>query len=367
MLKLTAGIDIGFGDVKVVAKGNEGPILRYKFPSAIKAGATESLGFSTGERIDITRKYTLLLDGTQIFVGNGILGRLGSSQYIGSEKSERDYLILTAFVLGAIAAEHEEDSLSAVLTLGFPLKSSKEFKEKITKDITELGNVTLKNTINDKTREINLDVKRIYRLAQGKGAFIAELQPEVVDGQDAVARESVHYLSEYTLVIDIGSNTINPLFMRNGQVDSERSKAHFNAGVIHVVDAIQLALQERGVPLDRRTVQEEILKKDPAEYEDVTDIREIRRKAIQDAWENYAGKTIEGIIKEGRAEYGKPHNLIFCGGGAIVFKEFIRKEFAGKYQVIIPRDPVFANAEGYYMWTNYAESVRRYKENAQAN
>ena len=362
-MQLNLGIDIGFGDVKVIAKG-DGSLLRYKFPSAIKADTMRGLGLSiVDENMDITEKYALLLNGQQIFIGNGIMGKIGSSQSIGTEKSKKDYLILTAATLGMIAADYEVDNVDVALTLGFPLKSSKDFKRRIVNDILSLAEVTLQNMITNRNKTIRINVQHVYSLSQGIGAFISELGLAISDGYDTVRSESAHYLKESTLIIDIGNNVINSLYVAPGfKVNEDFSRAYYQVGVVQAIDMIQSELQERGLPLDRRTVQEDILKMNPVEYEGITDIRDIRNEAIKNAWERYTGKTIEDIITKISIKNVKPpKTIVFYGGGTILFKSFIKERFIPKFNHIISNNPVFANAKGFYIWTKYKKELNKIK------
>ena len=344
------GIDVGFGELKAFVEVDSETFLTYRFPAAVKPRNVESLGISVIKEPDITKKYCILHNNTKYFIGNGIREIIGSYQTIGREKEKFDYYMLTAGLLGMIAAELGKNSIEAYATIGFPLQTREQFRKEVVNDLSSLDSIRIQNIINNEVKNIALKL-HVFSVDQGIGAFFSLINLRYKDSKVYVNPDAVHYLQEPSLIIDIGTNTINALVVdANFEIDRRLSTSYKLAGTVEVIDAIMGLLKTKaGIDVDRRVVQEEILKKDPETYENFP-VREIRRKAIEDAWDKTARPTIEKSIQEAESKH-HIKNIVFCGGGAIVYREFIQKTFAQKYNVAVLKDPVMANAHGYYLWT----------------
>lgn len=170
-----------------------------------------------------------------------------------------------------------------------------------------------------------------------------------------INEDAAHYINDYILVIDIGNNTINPLYVTPGmKVDKTMSTAHFGVGVKNIVNELKAVLQnEFDIRLDDESAQEDILKKPGNIFRNRRQAFE--KKAIDRVWDRIVEPEVRKIIEDASNAFkGKLGSVIFAGGGAELFWDRIIQTFGrSTFNIVRPSNPVLANAHGYFLYSKF--------------
>jgi len=298
---VNVGMDIGYGEVKVIKGSGE-----KKYSSAV-VPYRESYGFDFPSSSDIVE-----LEGKKYIIS--------SSRSL--DTRTRDYhrtdLWKVLFLYGI------KDDVAVNVVLGLPVSYARKEERKELEERIK-GEHVLKINGNEKKVRVS-DAKVI---AQGMGVLLDYF----IDG----FRVNEERKSESVLVFDIGFYTTDVFVYQDEGIEEERSRS-VEVGVSHLFeDVLRWLTVEKGYPSVSIKEVERFFRNGYVKIkgEKVPLPRELFIKS----W----AEKLSDLLKFYEREIYTFDTLILAGGGA----HFLREEFFGR-KVVVPERPEFANARGYY-------------------
>ena len=212
------------------------------------------------------------------------------------------------------------------LALGIPLgryisKSSEVFKEEYMERVKKF-------VVNKEITE----VENIEVFAQGHGIYIDYLvnSGDSLDDNNAV-------------VVDIGFNTVDILFINDGIPTKKNSGTLTGKGVVDIVKGLDEYLRDNhNLELSEQSLKDLLVKKKIRVYGDEINLVDVISE-ISATYTKMIINEIESKLEEAIKSVGR---VIIAGGGAYYVRNFIPERY--KKIVYVPENPEFANARGYY-------------------
>jgi len=316
------GIDVGFGDVKVVSTRTNGTgksaTRTIKFPTALAALKNNGLG-----ALDNSIK-TYNFKNKHYIVGEGAL----LCQRV---IPTRDIAFLLNFIplfifksIEDLANEFNEDfddvrHAAKRLCLGLPLGFYSENRKAICEIVKRIA---------VSGESIEFETVKVH--AQGQGILFDCLKPQL--------REKTF------LIVDIGFNTIDILAVDKGRARRDWSTMIYGAGICQICEEVREGIKKisDGLEVSEQEVKESLVQGSVMYYGERIDITDM----MNDALEDYADY-LYGELYSRLAEFLKrSEKLIIAGGGAYHVGNLLSKKFPGSF-VHIPPHAEFSNARGY--------------------
>ena len=311
-------IDIGYGDVKVF-DGERG----YKFPTAVAP-----YSFSSFTNRVVNDKNSPFADEV-VFTFEGLGYVVGERALHDPDcMATRSYdFILKYTPLFVYKVIKDIGHVPSTLALGIPLgryisKNSEVFKQEYVERVRKF-------VVNKEVVEI----ENVEIYAQGHGIYIDYL---VNGGENAEDGDNA-------VVVDIGFNTVDILFIDNGTPTKKNSGTLTGKGVVVIVNDLDEYLRDNyDLELSEQALKDVLMKKRIKIYGDeinlvdvITEITATYTKTIINDIESKLDKVMKSVNK-----------IIFAGGGA----HYVRGFIPDRYRKIayVPDSPEFANVRGYY-------------------
>jgi len=326
------GLDLGFGDVKIVAGLDSGlgkhhkKILK-KFPTAV-AYAREGIIGNLGDN-----GKTYSFNGRKYAVGDSAL------QYR-DVFSTRDINFLMHFspLLAFAAVERlvQEGSMCPEIMqsgekqvcLGIPLAYFHSRRSSLAGAVRQCH---VSGTL--------LDFAEVEVRAQGQGILFDFMLDE--NGRPIEDR-----LNMTILIVDIGFNTVDILGVVNGSSSREWSGMIERGGISRICQQVGDYLQrEFGFDLPEQSLKDVIIKREINLYGATKDVSGI----IREASEEYADWLMQEVRSRWDGFLQKADRLIIAGGGAY----YVGKDFSAKYPegfLFVPGNPEYSNAMGFFKY-----------------
>ncbi len=324
MAAKVVSVDIGYGDVKIFDGKNQ-----YKMPTAIAPYSFSAFmgSINHDKNSPYNKENIYTLDGKDYLIGERAL----QDVYCKTTRSDNFVLKYTPlFIYKTIELiGYIPDSVA----LGIPLvkyiaSDSESFKEKYRERVSKF-------IINKQI--ISIDNIEIY--AQGHGIYIDSLMKD----------ENKDLGDKSVLVVDIGFNTIDILWVINGTPTRKNSTTLVNKGVVAIIKDLQEYIKNNhDIDLSEQVAKDILIEKKIEIYGHKIDLTGI----IQDLIEDYASWLVEEIEGRMKDTMQRVSKVIIAGGGAYYVKNFIPDKYNFIY---IPEIPEFSNARGYYalsLWNN---------------
>lgn len=322
------GIDIGFGDVKIVtgkinAINSSGNL--DKFPSTVAKIRNRSIEGLTDAQIEYTfenRKYLL---GSDALVSRNII-----------PTRDIDFILefspLLVFRALEFAARTFHLPLQAVCTsaeicLGLPLAYYKTKKKDLTQRLRHFE---------VSGYQINIPSPAIQ--AQGQGILLDFLF-------DDQCRPNRDWINSNLLILDIGFNTVDILCVHEGRSSAEWSNMLEGAGICRICRDLDIALKKLGLELSEQAIKKVLSQKKTTIYGKEINLSE----TIEELQADYADFLYREIQSRFADILKTTSKLIVSGGGAY----YVSNVFKGKYPddfLFIPYQPEFSNARGYFKY-----------------
>jgi plasmid segregation protein ParM len=321
------GIDIGFGDVKVVASGLNGTSTpetkQLKFPSAVsymRKATTRGLENTQTEYLFEDRRYILgdeALSSFELIPTRDISFIMGFSP------------LLVFKALSDVAEAFQKDLQEVVkapeVCMGLPMSYYFEGKEKLEERLTGF-----------KVQERDVSFGKLDIYVQGQGILLDFL----FDDQRRLNKE---WFGKNLIILDVGFNTVDVLCIDQGKTSAEWSETLEGAGICRICRHIRIEMKEMGF-------------QNPAEQEAKAAL--YARKVSLFGEE----KNLSSLIAELSQDYGeylyrefittfseflkKTDKVILAGGGAYYAAKEFKKRFPRNF-IFVPPEPEFSNARGY--------------------
>lgn len=306
------GIDIGFGDVKVIIEPNGDGQKQFKFPTAIKSASMSNNEFLN----EMAKNEEYLFEGRKYLVGSR-----ASHQAFSTRSLEFMKRYSPVFTYVAIKkAEAETGQSVSEIGLGLPLSFYSE------QNRTELVNRV-------KVINVNNDIVTLKPtvFVQGYGVLI-----DYLGSIDEAKAEGIRNM----MVIDVGFNTVDIINVEEGKVTREGSDTLENNGVSKITSKIIQAL--RGTHnLSQPEAVELIMKGTLSVYAEDEDHSELIRQVTEEY--------IDWLFNEIETNYTeivkRAEKIIIAGGGAYLLQHYLPPKYAR--MIFIPQNPEFANARGF--------------------
>lgn len=333
------GLDLGFGDVKIVAglesgESNHRQKVLRKFPTAV-AYAKEGIIGNLGEN---DRSYSF--NGREYVIGDSAL-------QCRDVFSTRDINFLMTFspLLAFVAFEQlvQEDLKSSdslwsgekLVCLGIPLAYFHSRRSSLAEAVRGCH-----------VSEAFLNFGDVEVRAQGQGILF-----DFVFGDDGKPIQK--RLNMNILIVDIGFNTVDILGVVNGRSSREWSGMFERGGISRICQQVGDYLQrEFSFDLPEQSVKDVLMKREITLYGSRKDVS----GAIRKAQEEYSDWLIQEVRSRWDGFLQKADRLIIAGGGAY----YVRDDFSEKYPkdfLYVPDKPEYSNAMGFYKFleANHAE------------
>lgn len=317
---MKVGLDVGFGDVKVVA-GVDGKDKRTKFPSAI-AYARDGIIGDLGED---GRAY--LYNGKKYVVGSSAL----ETRDVFSTR-DLNFLLLYSPLLAYVGLKElgigSAGGGEVSLCLGVPLAyfHTKRFELAESMKRCEVSGEAL--------RFDSVEIR-----AQGQGILFDFM----LDGQ---GKPMIQRLDLNLLIVDIGFNTVDILAVVDGRPSRAWSDMIERGGVGRICEQLGYYLKaEHGFDLAEQSIKEVLQSKRIKLYGAEKDLSSIVRVAC----EEYSDWLIREISSRWGGFLKRADGMIVAGGGAY----YVGDEMKDRYPlgfVSIPEGPEYANARGFYKY-----------------
>ena len=330
---LHLGLDIGFGDVKVVAgvpEGGEASEVRCrKFPSAIAYARSGIIGDLGDEACEKRYNY----NGRDFLVGSAALDspEVFSTRDINFLLS---YAPLLAYVALKELSNGSLDLCAKELCVGIPLAYFHSKRQALSEVLRET------HVSGESVRFESVEVR-----AQGQGILFDFM----LDGE---GRPIAERLDLNLLVLDIGFNTVDLLGVVRGRPSRQWSDMIERGGISRVCEQLGYYLKgEYGFDLSEQSLKDIVRKKEIVLYGATKDLSVV----ISGICEDYAGWLVQEVASRWDGFLKRADALVLAGGGAYYLQDYFLSRYPEKF-VYLPAEPEYANARGFYKylrgWTN---------------
>ena len=321
------GIDIGFGDVKVMATGPNGTgelkTEHLKFPSAIaKAKRQRIRGLKNA-----FNQYGF--NNQQYLVGNEALF---SERVISSRDISflLEYAPLFVFKimeeLSVIFKQRLPHMLQAPkkLCIGLPLAYYFSKKKELTNRIRKF---------NISETAVDFEDTEIDVLPQGQGIqFDFLINNGTISG---IWREKTY------AVLDIGYNTVDVLAVSKGNADPQTSDMTRGAGICRICKDLKKELKAKDIELSDQLVKKALIEKKVFFCGEIIRLEEI----IEELAADYAESLFNDLTSDFGDFLSKIEKLIIAGGGSYYVKDYFVEKYKNRF-VYVPGKAEFSNARG---------------------
>jgi len=316
------GLDVGFGDVKVVFR-KDNKLQGFKFPSAVVP-----VGASTCDFGGLVQDDSIDYGGKSYLVGDRATDKTYSSL---------DIMFLEKFsplfAYAAIKKVREEtgEQVDGVV-VGLPLAYFNDEKR-----------IAIKKAVSTFIANGEVFSLDAFVLPQGYGTlldFMLENHGEVI-GDNMVN----------ILVLDVGFNTIDVVFAEKGKAIKESSGMLERKGVSQVLFGLRNEIQNR-----------HNLELMPHDLKDVLLSGKLKifgkehcfATTISDLLESYSKEVFSAIDNMWHSPLKKADRLVLAGGGAYLLKDHLPEKYKDIAHVIA--EPEFSNARGFLKSVGQAHS-----------
>lgn len=294
------GLDVGFGETKVVTKGERE--LKEAFPSLVAEHTPSPL---EEERIRVP------FGGKTYVVGRDARTEPGCFQFYDLSDLVRYLPLVVRYVFMAYGIETEDSALClSVPPSGWPEKD------------------TILSSVKEEVHSASV------MLPQGYGAFYT-----------AVKKELLPVDPDTVLVLDFGYNTVDWLFIekRRGEWKTTRGDTLSRMGVMKLVEYFRAELKGELTELPPRVLREFLKEGSSTFYGEVLDLSGQKRRA-EERYREVLLSALKGAVGEIWREVDV---IVAAGGGTYYFDP--RKSLPHSL-VVVPDFPEYANAEGQAEW-----------------
>lgn len=308
------GIDIGYGDVKVVSDSIEGCLAG--FPTLATPAKEGSFEVSEQESKPIT-------------VG-------GKKYYVGEDAKKASHLLDLKFetwfqedeylALYLKALSFAEPGVLSVVT-GLPVSEYPRWKEFLSNKL--VGSFEVEGKL--------YTVQTVRVMPQPFGAFF-----NAALGSDGKVSNAV-IMNEMVGIIDIGTRTTDFILVDGGFWKEDGASGSIDRGVSDLLDAVTKRVAEKHKSeLSVLKAREAISSKEIKVFGVKTDITD-----IVDYEANHLATFIVHRAKAYWKNGANIETLLLTGGGSYVFKKYLEKAYP---HMILARNPAYSNAMGYWKW-----------------
>jgi len=344
---ILVGIDLGYGQIKVLSKDKQ-----YKFLSAVGTPISDfGRNININNEDDLLQSLTITYNNTKYYVGHNAIvntrnGRLSLRQNK-ADMEENKIKFITAI---ALLTKEEQNEIEVSIVSGLPVLEFKNQKDKLFNMFNNKFNFTM--YYGSKTVNKTIKVKSIRLISQGEGAFY----DYILDNNGNIITERANKVNGTIMVVDLGYKTTDIVTMENGRY-IELLSDQFNKGINQVHnECIRLIMNQFGIKKEVKEIDEAIRKRKLFHNTKTYDINSI----INTAAKPFSDDIVESLINLSNDQLGSMQNLLLTGGGAEILYPFIKKELQDIINVSKIDNSEFSNANGYYKYGKLLKNVGQF-------
>ncbi|WP_234305591.1 ParM/StbA family protein [Diaphorobacter sp. J5-51] len=326
------GIDIGYSNLKIAYGSTDGDVTTALRP----AGAAPSDRF--GSRFDGRAQDDFLhvLVDDQPFIAGVSSDRAEMwerSLHADYSKTPSYKALMHAGML--MSGMNEID----VLVTGLPVSQFNDpaKRAELEKKFVGKHQITPKRSVN---------VNQVKVLAQPVGGLL-----DYIEQQD---EEKTGFLVDddaRVLVVDPGFFSLDWVLVSNGQLQRQSSGTSLKASSVLLEQAARFIAEDYGATPSTESLENAVRNNKSSIL--IMGQRVQIELYIKKASEAMASVTADAIQKSLRIESVSPDVVVMVGGGATFFEKAVREAFS-KLKVVMPKDPVFSPARGFWLMGAYA-------------
>ena len=191
------------------------------------------------------------------------------------------------------------------------------------------------------TPKRSVNVKRVKVLAQPVGGLL-----DYIDQQDESKTGFLVDDDARVLVVDPGFFSLDWVLVSNGQLQRQSSGTSLKASSVLLEQAARLIAEDFGGTPTIEILENAVRNKKASIL--IMGQRVNVEPYIKKASETMASVTADAIQKSLRVESVSPDVVVMVGGGATFFEKAVREAFS-KLKVVMPKEPVFSPARGFWL------------------
>ncbi len=196
------------------------------------------------------------------------------------------------------------------------------------------------------TPKRTVNVNRVKVIAQPVGGLL-----DYIDQQDEAETGFTIDDDARVLVVDPGFFSLDWVLVSNGQLQRQSSGTSVKASSVLLEQAARLIAEDHGGTPSTESLENAM--RNGKQTILVMGQRVDIQPYITRASEAMASVTADAIQKSLRIESVSPDVVVMVGGGAKFFEKAVREAFS-KLKVVMPKDPVFSPARGFWLMGAYA-------------
>ena len=342
MKTIIAGMDIGFGQVKVCLKNDQPESRKLCFPRIFAEAKTNNWGLNSHRIYEI--------EGDRFYVGEESLSYQDSfirhdyRDYV----KDKTYWLCICKALTDLGIFNESDNVRINrLILGLaPGHYSQD-------NIIHMKRKAMQGvefTANNKCHRFSVENVKI--LPQGSGAFFAETLTD-----SGLTKEKDGYKKLYG-ILDVGYRTTDFLIFEKGQFIGEKEELSEDTGMRTVLENLQSHIKKL-YGKEELEFLETVLRGRPYEFRG--EAHDLKSVVAQFVAEHIRKRIEPEVLKRWEGRINRIYKIIICGGGAHFFRgttDFLKKH---QKQFLIPERPEMANAIGFYRYGVMQDNLGKFK------
>ena len=343
MNTINAGMDIGFGQVKVCLRNGNFEPQTLCFPRIFAEAKASDWGLNN---------HTIYgIEGERFYVGEEALSYQDSfirhdyRDYV----QDKTYWLCVCKALVDLGIFNENNSIRIRrLILGL---APGHYSQENIKHMRFRALQGVEFAVNN--RMYRFSAANVKILPQGSGAFFSETLTAygLIKGKNG-------YKKLYG-ILDIGYRTTDFLIFENGQFIGEKEELSEDTGMRTVLERLQSYLKKK-YEKEELEFLEPLLKGKPFQFrgEEI----DLRNVIAQLASEHIRKRIEPEVLKRWEGRLNRMHKIIICGGGAYFFRGKNGFLETHQKQILIPNEPEMANAVGFCRYGVMQNAMETLKE-----
>lgn len=340
------GIDDGHSGTKVFAgydPANKKPI-QMVIESVVVKGPVSLTQYDQNE----LNESTIIIDGKEYITGSKFAGSGDDLVHDGYPTSDQNVALITQ-ALRQISQPWSKEPTNISIVTGLPL--GHYFDKTTNKPNLPLINAKKDNVARLQTSYSPADAEpRLFNIIrnsvqpEGWGSMLDAI---FTDKGEATERHDI--IKDYgAVIIDIGGRTVDTMIIQPELMSAAYEDIYtYDLGILfmhrRLIDELstrrKISREPRRVEIDR-LIETGGFGRDRVDYSDL--VNKIKERHAQDIFDR-----IKSVISSAEAEGG----IILTGGGAELLGDILKQmilDYLPNAEVIIPVDPVFSNARGFW-------------------
>lgn len=340
ILKLLAGVDLGYGQVKILSGD-----LKTKFLSAagtpvsdfgrVAAIATEQ---------ELLNSLAITFENQKHYVGhNAIVNTRNGRFSLRQNKAESEQNKIKFMTALALLTQEDQTTAEFDVVTGVPVLEYNGQKDPLYNMMFNYGRpFEFVMHYGPKNVQKSIKVNNIKVISQGEGAFY----DFVLNENGIILPEHAAEVKGQVMVVDPGYRTTDIVTMENGKY-IETMSDQFNKGVNQIhQEVLRLIMERLNIKLELADM-DEIVRSAKLYY----GTKEYNiSKIIEDAVKPYVLDIVDSLFNTSNEKLPFMQRVLLTGGGAEIIYPYVKKELEGTIDVSLLDNAEYSNVSGYYKY-----------------